>query len=115
MSILPADDWMMTRDLPVDIIKVGARQLPLDESTVKRLMISIPTVGLLHPIIVNSYQSGKKIEVHLVTGLNRLEAHRRLGTTKVITSGSKLRSAGRPGRWPAIAMCSTSRRFASRG
>lgn len=67
---------MNVQELVIRMIRVGARQRPLSEPAVEKLMDSIREVGLITPIIV--WRPGG-ISPTLIAGLHRLEACKRLG------------------------------------
>ena len=75
-DVVRDEDIIMTavHTIPFVAIEVGARMRQLREETVVALMESIREVGLLHPILLT--RDGQKF--HLVAGLHRLEAVKRL-------------------------------------
>lgn len=64
-------------NIPIEKVELPPKRMRvLDEGTVRRLMSSIGTLGLLHPIIISPDRT-------LVAGLHRYEACRRLGHKRI--------------------------------
>lgn len=66
---------LTSEQIVLDRIKVAKDREP-DEEIVRQLMISIPVVGVLQPIVLRRPSPG--LGIHLVFGLNRLTACKRL-------------------------------------
>lgn len=62
-------------NLLIDEIQVGERIRQPEDSTITSLMESIREIGLLHPITVGRVGGA----IHLIAGLSRLQAYKRLG------------------------------------
>jgi hypothetical protein len=73
------EDRRQPHDVPVNRIDVGRRRRALRDADVAVLADSIREVGLITPIDVLQDGDGYR----LVTGLHRLEAHRRLGRREI--------------------------------
>lgn len=67
---------LTTEHIVIDRIRLDQQDTPVDEDTVRQLMTSIESVGLLQPIIL--HRPGTGLGVQLVFGRARLEACRRL-------------------------------------
>jgi ParB-like chromosome segregation protein Spo0J len=74
-----------TESIVLKAIRTGPRVMPLDERRVRNLMVSIKRIGLLQPIIV--CRPASQMGVHLVCGLQRLEACRRLKHREILARG----------------------------
>lgn len=66
---------LTSEQIVIDRIKVDKDRKP-DEEIVRRLMASVPEVGVLHPIVLCRPAMG--LGINLVFGRNRLEACKRL-------------------------------------
>lgn len=66
--------------IPINAIEIGTRLRPLNSETADKLVKSIETQGLLHPIGVRGLPDGK---YKLLYGLHRLEAFKRLGCSLI--------------------------------
>lgn len=66
---------LTSEQIVIDRIKVDKDRIP-DEEIVRKLMESIPNVGILHPIVLCRPSTG--MGINLVFGRNRLEACKRL-------------------------------------
>jgi ParB family chromosome partitioning protein len=75
MALSAAAEPSTIRAVPLPAISVENRQRALQPEVVEELAASIPTVGLLQPIVVEEREGG----FTLVDGRHRLEAARRLG------------------------------------
>jgi hypothetical protein len=63
------------RNIEISRIKVKGDRRSLDPKKVRRLAISIPKLGLRHPVTV---RGGGLVPIYLVAGLHRLEAVKQL-------------------------------------
>lgn len=66
---------LTSEQIVIDRIKVDKDRIP-DEEIVRKLMESIPELGILHPIVLCRPATG--MGINLVFGRNRLEACKRL-------------------------------------
>ena len=66
---------LTTEQIAIDKIKINKSEKP-DEDTVKRLMASIASIGVLQPIVI--CRAGTGLGVRLIFGRHRLEACKRL-------------------------------------
>lgn len=66
---------LTSEQIVLDRIKIDPHREP-DEEIVRQLMQSIPVIGVLQPIILRRPSPG--MGIYLVSGLNRIEALKRL-------------------------------------
>ena len=69
--------------VPIDTIHTGERARSLCETAVETLAESIKAIGLQTPISLIAEPNGRDERYVLVAGLHRLEAHRRLGKSRI--------------------------------